>query len=167
MANFQPLGWFCACDVIVRCDSIVLVIMVLDYESWLKQSNEQLALLRRQRDAIDDEIENLERAIEAFTPLAKSAWIGAGAGITESVRHVLSSKPEELFSPVGIRDELLLRGVRLGQKNAMATIHQVLARLVEKNLVVIEPCDGRNRYRWVGPGGRDDVVKKRTNQRKG
>jgi len=135
--------------------------MNFDYEVWIKQAKDRLALLYEQRDAITNEIAALERGIEGFQPLAKSAWIGPSAGITESIRKVLSSEPHRLFSPVGIRDELLVQGVFLKQKNAMATIHQVLSRLVDKDLVKVRLYNGKNTYRWIGEDGRDDVMKRK------
>jgi hypothetical protein len=133
--------------------------MTFNYESWIKQAKDRLALLYEQREAISNEISALERGVESFLPLAKGAWLGPSTGITESVRRVLSGKPSRVFSPVEIRGELLTQGVSLTQKNSMATIHQVLSRLAEKGLVKIQIDKGKNRYRWIGEGGRDDVLK--------
>jgi predicted transcriptional regulator len=48
------------------------------------------------------------------------------------------------------------------QKNPLATIHQVLARLVEKGTVTVTIRNGVNCYRWIGEDGRDDVLKPAT-----
>lgn len=133
--------------------------MNFDYDIWIKQAKDRLALLYDQRDAISNEIAALERGIEGFQPLAKAAWIGPDAGITESIRKVVSSNPSRLFSPVEIRRELLEHGVRLTQKNSMATIHQVLSRLVERGVVKVHISKGKNLYQWIGERGRDNVVK--------
>lgn len=135
--------------------------MSFDYDVWIKQAKDRLALLYDQRDAISNEIAALERGIEGFQPLAKSAWIGPDAGITESIRKVVSSEAHRLFSPIEIRKELLLQGVRLAQKNSMATIHQVLSRLVEKGVVKVQISKGKNLYRWIGEDGRDDIMKRK------
>jgi len=144
--------------VIITCDNMVLA-MAFDYDSWIKQAKDRLALLYQQREAISEEISSLERGIEGFGPLAKTAWLGPDAGITESVRQVLSSDPHRLYTPVQIRNSLNLKGVRLTQKNALATIHQVLSRLVAKGVVTVQIERGKNYYRWIGINGQDDVMK--------
>ncbi|MGO9228168.1 MAG: hypothetical protein ACLQKA_02995 [Bryobacteraceae bacterium] len=133
--------------------------MNFDYDSWMKQARDRLELLYRQQEAITDEISALERGIEGFKPLTKTAWLGPNAGITESVRQILSSDPHRLWTSVQIRDGLLFKGVKLTQKNAMATIHQVLSRLVDKDVVKVQVDKGKNHYRWVGLNGQDDVMK--------
>jgi hypothetical protein len=132
-----------------------------DYESWIKQAKDRLALLYQQREAIGEEISKLERGIEGFEPLAKSAWMGPQSGITDSVRQILSAEPGRIFPPVQIRDALLVNGVKLTQKNAMATIHQVLSRLVEKGVVKVQIIKGKNLYRWIGEDGQDDITKRK------
>ena len=134
--------------------------MGFDYESWIKQARDRLALLYQQREAITDEISNLERGIEGFAPLARNAWMGPEAGITQSVRQILSEEPHRVFAPVEIRNELLSKGVKLAQKNAMATIHQILSRLSAKGMVKVQIDKGKNRYRWVGEDGKEDVLRK-------
>jgi hypothetical protein len=133
--------------------------MNFNYDSWIKQAKDRLELLYEQRNAIDNEIHALEKGIEGFAPLTRTAWLGPNAGITESIRRVLSSDSHRLYSPIEIRDELLNQGVSLKQKNAMATIHQVLSRLIEKDLVKISIDKGKNRYRWIGQDGKEDVMK--------
>lgn len=139
--------------------------MTFDYEAWIKQARNRLEVLYQQREAITNEISRLECGLEGFEPLAKAAWIGPAAGVTESIRLILRETPRRLFSPTQIRDELIAKGVRMQQKNPMATIHQVLARLVEKEMVKVTIRNGTNQYRWVGEGGRDDVMKQPTKSR--
>jgi uncharacterized protein (DUF2461 family) len=136
--------------------------MTFDYETWIKQARNRLELLYQQREAITNEISCLERGLQGFEPLAKAAWIGPAAGVTESIRQILSEAPRRFFSPTQIRDELLEKGVRMRQKNPLATIHQVLARLVEKGTVTVTIRNGVNCYRWIGEDGRDDVLKPAT-----
>jgi hypothetical protein len=135
--------------------------MDFNYDVWIKQAKDRLELLYDQRDAISNEIAALERGIEAFQPLAKAAWIGPDAGITDAIRKIVSSERHRLFSPLEIRRELVVQGVKLTQKNSMATIHQVLARLVEKGVVKVQISKGKNLYRWIGEEGRDDIMKRK------
>jgi hypothetical protein len=87
--------------------------------------------------------------------------MGPQSGITDSVRQILSAEPGRIFPPVQIRDALLVNGVKLTQKNAMATIHQVLSRLVEKGVVKVQIIKGKNLYRWIGEDGQDDITKRK------
>jgi len=56
----------------------------------------------------------------------------------------------------------VVNGVKLTQKNAMATIHQILSRLVEKGVVKVQIIKGKNYYRWIGEDGQDDITKRKT-----
>jgi hypothetical protein len=77
-------------------------------------------------------------------------WYGPDAGITGAVRAVLKSDTTRIFTPTEIRDALLKRGVPLTLQNPMASIHQVLSRLVEKGTARISAHEpGRNRYQWA------------------
>jgi hypothetical protein len=134
--------------------------MNFDYDSWIQQAKERLELLYAQKTSIENEITALEQGIEGFLPLTKEAWLGPTAGITESVVKVLSGDPHRVFSAVEIRSELLNKGLNLEQKNPMATIHQVLSRLIQRGWLRTEIDKGKNRYRWIGENGKDDVMKR-------
>lgn len=125
--------------------------MVFNYEIWLKAARDMLETLYQQKAAIEDEISQLQRAIQGFEPLVKNRakWFGPTSGITHAIRALLKSESGRLFTATDIRDELLQRGVALRQKNPMATIHQILHRLVQSETVKVfthEP--GRNHYKW-------------------
>jgi len=127
--------------------------MTFNYEEWLKGAQDRLETLYQQKTAIENEISLLERGIKGFAPLVNqpTLWYGPESGITEAVRAVLKSDPSRLYSAPEIRTELLNRGVMLTQQNPMATIHQVLSRLVSKKMARIYPLEpGRNHYQWVG-----------------
>jgi hypothetical protein len=126
--------------------------MKFDYESWLKTAQDRLEALYHQKSAIETEISALEEGIKGFAPLVNqpALWRGPDVGITDAVSNILKAEPNKLFSAIDVRDELVKRGAGLSQKNPLATIYQVLARLVEKGAVIImahEP--GKNRYKWV------------------
>ena len=127
--------------------------MAFDYEGWLKTAQDRLEALHQQKVAIESEISLLEEGIKGFAPLLNqpTLWYGPEAGITDAVRAVLKAQPAKIFSPTAVRDELLTRGVSLTQQNPMATIHQTLARLVEKGTAKVVPNErGPNHYRWAG-----------------
>ncbi|HTC95965.1 MAG TPA: hypothetical protein VK699_21160 [Terriglobales bacterium] len=127
--------------------------MTFDYEAWLKTAQDRLETLYQQKTAIENEISALEHGIKGFAPLVNqpSLWFGPEAGITDAVRAVLKTDPSRIFTATEVRNELVKRGILLRQQNPMATIHQVLARLVSKGTAKIftyEP--GRNCYKWAG-----------------
>ncbi|MGO9093916.1 MAG: hypothetical protein ACLQGV_01720 [Bryobacteraceae bacterium] len=123
--------------------------MTFDYESWIKQAQGRLELLHSQRAAIEDEIANLERGIAGFRPLVKSMWAGPDAGITASIRNVFKRQPDRIWTPPEIRDELLRIGVNLSQKNPLATIHQILDRLLRSGYIKPLVVDSRTSYLYA------------------
>ena len=128
--------------------------MTFDYVAWLKTAEDRLEVLYEQKANIEAEISALEDGIQGFSPLLQrpynKQWLGQDVGITDAVREVFKAEPNRLFAPTEIKQLLLDRGVDLSQKNPMATIHQILARLVQKGTVKISVYEnGRNRYQWV------------------
>jgi hypothetical protein len=127
--------------------------MTFDYEGWLNAAYRQLETLYKQKAAIEAEISKLEVAMKGFAPLVKnpSKWFGPQTGITDAIRVILKRDPNRIYTATEIRDELLMSGVTLKQKNPMATIHQILARLVESGIATVSAHEpGRNRYKWSG-----------------
>jgi hypothetical protein len=126
--------------------------VTFDYDAWLKTAEDRLETLYEQKASIEAEISALEDGIQGFAPLVNrvSKYHDPDAGITDAVRSVLKGEPNRIFTPTEIRDVLARRGTPLTQRNPMANIHQVLARLVQKGTVRITPYEnGRNRYQWV------------------
>jgi len=126
--------------------------MTFDYEGWLKTAQDRLEVLYQQKTAIEDEISALEKGIEGFAPLVNqpSLWRGPDVGITEAVTNVLRANPSRLFSAIDVRNELAASGIPLTQQNPLATIYQVLARLVGRGAVLVSTHEaGKNRYKWV------------------
>lgn len=143
--------------------------MAFDYQSWIGQARDRLAQLKQQRTAIDTEIGKLERILTEVTPLTgeSTAWAGPDANITESMRQVVKGDGR-LWTPTAIRDELLNRGVKLDQKNPMATIHQIIARLEKDGLLRPVDVDGKTKYRTTSavPSPRGTLPSPQTRIRK-
>ncbi len=126
--------------------------MSFDYEGWLKTAQDRLETLYEQKAALESEISALEAGIKGFAPLVNqpALWRGPEVGITEAVSDVLKSTSSRAFSALEVREELLNRGVSLDQKNPLATIYQVLARLAERGAAIVTTHEaGKNRYKWV------------------
>jgi len=120
--------------------------MTFNYDSWIKEAQGRLELLYKQRSAIDDEIANLERGIAGFAPLVKSVWAGPDAGITDSIRSIFKREPHTIWYPRALRDELLMMGVKLSQKNPLATIHQVISRMLTHGEIKPYVIDSKTGY---------------------
>jgi hypothetical protein len=121
--------------------------MAFDYQSWIKAAEDRLVQLRQQRTTIDDEIVKLETALKGFAPLvdAPSTWEGPDAGLTDSMRQIFKDDAR-FWSPTELRDELLNRGVKLEQQNPMASIHQIITRLVKQDLIRPVDIAGKTKY---------------------
>jgi len=128
--------------------------MTFDYESWLKQAQDQLEALYQKRLEIDREIADLQRGIEAFTPLVKKypPWDSvASKGITQAIKQVFTDHPNKCFSPTAIRDELIARKAKLEQQNPLATIHQIISRLEDRGFIKPLNSDGRRLHYYLPP----------------
>jgi hypothetical protein len=118
--------------------------MKFDYAGFLKKANARMEKLLEQKAEIDKEIGALELAILGFAPMANQPipWRNPHVGLTETIVAIFKSSPNRIYAPPVVRDELLRRKVPLKQKNPLATIHQILARLADRK--VIRPITGPN-----------------------
>ncbi len=124
--------------------------MNFDYTAWLTKAEDRLSLLKRQRADLDAEITTLENGIKAFAPLVEEKVFSQGVigeGLTDIIRRMFADNPTTAFAPTGIRDDLLSRGIILGQTNPLAVIHQILARLKAKDLIEPIEYQGKTYYR--------------------
>jgi hypothetical protein len=119
----------------------------LDYHGWLKVAKDRIEVLKAQRTALDAELAALEQSVRAFENLVDGKWTRIDSGLTDAIRGILSNHKGEPLSALRIRDELLNRGLPLDQKNPMAAIHQILARLVKRGVAKAIPgTDGRTLF---------------------
>jgi hypothetical protein len=105
----------------------------------------KLKELITQREQIEREIAGLEEAKKILTPIYTQPTAipsieelveTADVGITDAVRRALRLNAHQKLTAVQVRDAMVSQGVDLSKyKNAMATIHQVLRRLVEAKQV--------------------------------
>lgn len=146
----------------------------------LENARTDLAALLQQREAIDRKINSLNEAIKILetvyrpvdtSPLATmtsgfTARDIADLGLTSAVERVLMELPNLPFPPVRVRDTLVGRGFILSGDNPMASIHQVLKRLVAKQgspFLAIE-VDGQTTY--IYNPNRAEAEKRSTGQRR-
>ena len=119
----------------------------LDYHGWLKVARDRIEALKAQRAGLESELAALEQSVQAFENLVDGKWTRIDSGLTDAIRGILSSQRGAPLSALRIRDELLKRGLPLDQKNPMAAIHQILARLVKRGVAQAIPGpDGRTLF---------------------
>jgi hypothetical protein len=124
---------------------------------------DRVALLQ-QREALDQKIKALDDAIKILEtvyrpvgddPLATltNGFTGADIpdlGLTSAVERVLMELPGLPFPPTRVRDTLVSRRFKLSGDNPMASIHQVLKRLVARidGPFVAEEVNGQTVYKY-------------------
>jgi len=134
----------------------------MDYSQTLKDAQERLKALATQRDAIDREIEALQRIIEGAQIAAQEpgqwdpnnpSWIpkkatdAEPAGVTDSIRKILRRTPAALL-PTEIRDALEVMGIEgSSSRNLLIHVHKALSRMLDKEEIVQVPRDGKMAYR--------------------
>ncbi len=122
----------------------------------LEAAHRDLEALLAKRDEIDKEIARLRQTIVALSrrcgedPAAIiSLDLSEQMGMTDSCRVVLKAAEREL-TPVEVKEQLANIGLDLGKySNALACIHVILKRLVERNEAEkLSRRDGETAYRW-------------------
>jgi hypothetical protein len=124
--------------------------------------DEKLRVVTAKRDELDREIRGLQEARTILLPFyqpdeaAKTIpsieeFIeGQDVGITDAVRGALRLNSAHKLSPTQIRDIVASHGFDLSKyTNAMATIHQVLQRLVKAEQIVPFSSGNDKRFQWV------------------
>ena len=128
----------------------------------LESSQAELEQLLKQRAELDRKIDVVRQAIKIFEPVyAEFPTLGVGnslvwaldemghLGITAAIERVLMTHPNSPLPPTVIRDLLVEAKFNLVGDNPLASIHQVLKRLVSrKGPFVVEELDGQTVYKY-------------------
>jgi hypothetical protein len=71
-------------------------------------------------------------------------------GITEAIERALRKYPGKLLPPTSVRNALFEMGFKVAGNNPMASVHQVLKRLVARagSCYVSQPIEGRTMYKF-------------------
>jgi hypothetical protein len=116
--------------------------------------------LKRQREALiaafDARIDAVEQAIKILdlvygpTDGNPVPVLDESVGITEAIETALRKWPGKLLPPTSVRDALSEMGFRVAGNNPMASVHQVLKRLVARagSPYVYEQIDGQTQYKF-------------------
>lgn len=110
--------------------------------SLLETAKREVEELKRQRDALlavfDARIAAVEESVRILEPVYGSAndiampVLDESVGITEAIERALRKYPGKLLPPTSVRNALLEMGYRVKGDNPMASVHQVLKRLVAR-----------------------------------
>lgn len=128
------------------------------FEQSLKLAKQRRDELLRKREETDKELAQQNKVVASLSEI-----LGRGSsmdvGITEATTVVFSATTGKAFLPTEVRDELRDMGYDIDSfKNPLASLHQVLKRLIDKGVIEEAPksqCpDGKKRYRYVTIGMR-------------
>jgi hypothetical protein len=115
------------------------------------------------REVIDREVKGLEDAKGILKPFYEvpeissipsiEEFVEAGKpGITDAVRAALRTNANRKLTATQVRDVMVSQGFDLGKdkyKNAMATIHEVLRRLIDAKQVTPSTQDNERSFQWI------------------
>lgn len=115
------------------------------------------------RDRINMKIAALKESAALLRPLYAGTGEGAGEtiGITDEVRNALSRAESAGLTPPEIRDIIVENGFEISRyQNVMATIHQILKRLVNRGEARIwkEGAQARYALNETAPPGTNDLL---------
>jgi hypothetical protein len=146
------------------------------YQSALESARTELGQIARQRELLDRRMTQLTRIIESLIPLIESEMaIEVGSAAIEAAATRAGELPSSIFdhgstiteatkkvfdvfgtgpggedvplTPLDVRGGLTVAGWDLSQhKNPMATIHSILKRLVEQDVLEATEKDGKPAY---------------------
>ncbi len=116
--------------------------------------------LKRQRDAFaavfDAKIAAVEQTIKMLEPVYSPTMppptplLDESVGITEAIETALRKYPGKLLAPTAVRDALIEMKFKITGENPMASVHQVLKRLIARSNTpyVSESVDGQTVYKF-------------------
>jgi predicted nuclease with TOPRIM domain len=121
-----------------------------------RELESMLVLIERRLDKLRHAALSLGEICGETIETINSRWPGLfpdnaleNAGLTGAVREVLCDNRGQYLSPVHIRELLKEMGFDTGRyKNALASIHTVLKRLLAQKAVVDVTNEGKVLYKW-------------------
>jgi|SRR5579862_4857682 len=120
------------------------------YSITLEKAKRDLSKLRIERFQLENRISRLEQTVYSLSVLLNEPKIGPEMGLTEGIKALLRSiYPNNLY-PLTVRLRLEQAGFTFTGKNPMASIHTVLKRLRDQELLktVIDKPTGRIAFGW-------------------
>jgi hypothetical protein len=150
------------------------------YEQALTKALQELTDVMAERERLDEALDAVDKRIAIlrrgayglgslcgkgyyalsaeFPDLFPETSINSDTGLTDAVREVLKADRETYFSAIRVRDSLKDKGYEISKyKNALASIHTVLRRLLSQGEVKEATHEGRAMYRWIKPDDPDEI----------
>ena len=122
-------------------------------KSLLDAAQDELVDAMRQQEVLTHRIRKLQDDIVHLAALCGESvtdplkdW-----GLTDAIRYVIGKAQPKTLTATGVRDALVADGYDISEySNVMASIHQVLKRLLKKGEILtgIARPDGEKRYVW-------------------
>jgi hypothetical protein len=114
----------------------------------LESAHAELEALVEQRNELEKKINAVTKTIDILEPFYHGDDLGKypraeelmqllefkdEVGITPAIEQVLRTQPKTELTPIQVRDQLVASGFILSPNNPMASVHQILKRLVARN----------------------------------
>ena len=121
-----------------------------DFAATLKRTRKELDRLRRNRDALDEQIAKLEKIEAALQGVAEPKRRAANlTSITNVVRTAIQAARQPI-TPTELRDEVLAMGFdKRKYTQFLASLHVILKRLVKNGEVREFTFADAKRYWWA------------------
>lgn len=123
------------------------------YQIALEAAQEELRKLENERQKTDERIARLKESIVTLSRLVKgesvfSAALADTMGLTDLTRQVLTANGKWM-NAMSVRDGLVRMGVNPATyNNLLASVHNILKRLVGGGQVETDKREGKAIYRW-------------------
>jgi hypothetical protein len=126
----------------------------------LETAKREIEELKRQRDAVlaafDTRIAAVEQTVKILEPVYSAVpgiavpVLDESVGITQAIEIVLRKCPGRFLPPTAVRNALSEMGFKVVGDNPMASVHQVLKRLVARaaSPYVKDQVDGESQYNF-------------------
>jgi hypothetical protein len=137
-----------------------LIMSVDTYKQALDAARKDMSRLVRDREEIDNEILNLENAINSLAKLCEEALAklpypqeseAFAVNLRDAIRLILNMARPNALSPTEVRDKLRENGFRLDRyKYELPPIHNTIGRLEAAGEIELAPRpDGEKAYKFV------------------
>jgi hypothetical protein len=137
----------------------------IDVDATLRKLKTQVAILLKEREDIDVQLENIRQSIAGLLQFRRAtlgaspeweAWSSSTfgrLGLTDACRNVLKAEPRREFRPVEVKERLGASGFDFSEykSNPLSAIHTVLKRLLDNKeawAIMNEKTQEVTGYKW-------------------
>lgn len=129
----------------------------MDYRLMFEQVKAEIAAKRGELGAclamaeeLEDQIIGLQQTASGLAKTLKEPYVAEDElGLTEAIRRAFKQNENKNFTALEVKDELENMGYDLSRYgNAMASIHSVLKRIIDKDIWHCGIKNGKPAYKW-------------------